>query len=189
MSEKYKIYDQDKAYFLTMTVVGWIDVFTRVNHKMAIINSLKHCQKEKGLVIYAYCLMPGHLHLIAQATEKVTLSDILRDFKKYTSKSIVKQIIDEPESRREWMLKQFYKAGEHLKGIKNYKFWQDGNHPIELSNNELIWQRLNYIHQNPVEEMIVKQPEDYMFSSARNYAGLDSLLDVELIDQKMITYR
>ena len=124
MSDKYKIFDHDKAYFLTLTVEGWIDVFTRKNHKMIIINSLKYCQKEKGLVLFGYCLMSNHMHLIARAEGKYTLSEILRDFKKYTSKEIVEQIINQPESRREWMLEYFKSAGKKIKGIKNYKLWQ-----------------------------------------------------------------
>jgi REP element-mobilizing transposase RayT len=88
MSEKYKIWDQNKAYFLTLTVVDWIDIFTRKNHKITLINSLRYCLEKKGLVIYGYCLMPSHLHLIVRAEDSDTLSDILRDFKKFTAKAI-----------------------------------------------------------------------------------------------------
>ena len=92
MSEKYKIRDIEKPHFLTLTVVGWIDVFTRKNHKLTIINSLKYCQKEKGLILFGYCLMPSHLHLIASVNGEGTLSEIMRDFKKFTSKVILQQI-------------------------------------------------------------------------------------------------
>ena len=101
MSDKYKIYNNDRAYFLTLTVVNWIDVFTRKNHKLTIVNSLKYCQKEKGLEIYGWCLMSNHLHLIVKAIGKYSLSEILRDFKKFTAKEIIKQIEEESESRRE----------------------------------------------------------------------------------------
>ena len=124
--------------------------------------------------------MPSHLHLIARAGGKYTLSDIMRDFKKYTSKAILQQIINQPESRREWMLEYFKKAGENYKAIKNYKFWQDGNHAEIIVSNKFFDQKLNYIHHNPVEELIVQKPEDYWFSSARNYAELDSFLDIVL---------
>ena len=180
MSDKYKMYDPERAYFLTLTVEGWIDVFTHKNHKLAIIDSLKYCQKEKGLEIFGYCLMTSHLHLIARAGGKYTLPDILRDFKKYTSKKIVQQIMDEPESRREWMLEYFKKTGENIKGIKNYKFWQNGNHAEVIVSNKFFDQKLNYIHNNPVEELLVEKPENYWFSSARNYAGLDGFINVIL---------
>jgi putative transposase len=188
MSNKYKIRDIDKAYFVTLTVINWIDVFTRKNHKQLLIDSLKYCQQNKGLVIFGWCLMPSHLHMICRAEENYTLSDILRDIKKYTSKSIVKQMEVEPESRREWMLDLFAKAREPLKRIKDYKFWQDGNHAVEIYGSNFLEQKLEYIHNNPVEEMIVTKPEDYLFSSARNYAEMDNLLDICLISRKWKIY-
>jgi REP element-mobilizing transposase RayT len=132
--------------------------------------------------------MPSHLHMIARAEGKYPLSDVLRDLKKFTSKAIVKQIESEPESRREWMLEQFAKAGEHLKRIKDYKFWQDGNQAKEIYSNQFLFEKLDYIHNNPVEEMIVARPEDYLFSTARNYASMDSVLDVCLITPELKTY-
>jgi putative transposase len=188
MSDKYKIRDIDKAYFVTLTVVDWIDVFTRKNHKQLMLESLSYCQKNKGLAIFGYCLMPSHLHLIAKAEGKYSLSDILRDLKKFTSKALVKQIEEESESRREWMLAHFSKAGEHLKRIKDYKFWQDGNQAKEIYSNQFLYEKLGYIHNNPVEEMIVSKPEDYLYSSARNYASLESLIEVCLITPELKTY-
>ena len=180
MSEKYKIWDQRKAYFLTMTVVGWIDVFIRNNLKMTVVNSLKYCQKEKGLEIFGYCLMSSHLHLIARADSNHLLSDIIRDFKKFTSKSVIAQIQTEPESRRDWMLEYFRSEGENDSGELHYKFWQEGNHPEEINTNNFFYEKLEYIHDNPVRELIVERPEDYLFSSARNYAGLNNYLEITL---------
>jgi len=181
MSTKYKAKDNDKAYFVTITTVNWVDVFTRLNHKTTIIDSLRYCQQQKGLEIYAYVLMPSHLHMICRAKEGFELSNIIRDFKKFTSKKIIQNIQDEPESRREWLLELFSKACEHLKREQEYKVWQDGYHAEEISSNKFIYQKLNYIHDNPVKDRIVEKPEDYLFSSARNYAELDALLDIELI--------
>lgn len=189
MSDKYKIWDQEGAYFLTLTVVGWVDIFTRKKYKLTIIDSLKYCQKDKGLELFGYCLMPNHLHMIARADGKNTLSDILRDFKKFTSKEIVKQIINEQESRREWMLDYFRKAGENLKGITNYKLWQNGNHAEKITSNNFFDIKLEYIHNNPVEEMIVERPEDYYFSSARNYAGLSNGIDIIIESVKQHGYK
>jgi REP element-mobilizing transposase RayT len=187
MSDKYKIFDQEKPYFLTMTVVGWIDIFTRKNHKMVLVDSLGYCQKEKGLVIFGFCLMPSHLHLIARSDGPNGLSDILRDFKKFTSKALIQQIQNEDESRRDWMLEYFRKAGENIKGIKNFKLWQDGNHAEVITSNSFFNEKLDYIHNNPVKELIVERPEDYYFSSARNYAGLNNFLDVVLESVKRRT--
>jgi len=116
------------------------------------------------------------------------LSDILRDFKTFTSKNIIKQIVDEPESRREWMLEYFSNACKQLTRNQKYKVWQDGNQAKEIFSTKFLYEKLNYIHQNPVENFIVEKPEDYLFSSARNYAGLDSNLNIVILACKLIIY-
>ena len=85
MSTKYKATTIGEAYFVTITTVGWIDIFTRPRQKYVLIKALQHCQKERGLEIYAYCIMSSHMHMLCKASEKETLSDVMRDFKKYTS--------------------------------------------------------------------------------------------------------
>jgi REP element-mobilizing transposase RayT len=182
MSTKYKATTTEEAYFITITTVGWIDVFTRLNQKGVIVNALNYCQKNKGLEIYAYCIMSSHIHIFCKATNGFILSDVLRDFKKFTSKKIIQTIIDEPESRREWMLEYFQKACHHLKREQHYKVWQDGYHAEHIYSNLFIKQKIDYIHNNPVKDKIVTLPEDYYFSSARNYAGLDNDLEVILLD-------
>ena len=106
------------------------------------------------------------------------MSNILRDFKKFTSKAIIKQIENESATRRDWMLKQFREACQDLKRNQTYKVWQDSNHAKIIYTNKFFFEKLNYIHNNPVADLLVANPEDYMFSSARNYAGLDNLLSV-----------
>jgi REP element-mobilizing transposase RayT len=182
MSTKYKARTTEEAYFITITTVGWIDIFTRLNQKYNIINALQYCQKKKGLEIYAYCIMHSHIHLMCKATNGFILSDVMRDFKKYTSKKIIQTIMNEPESRREWLLAYFEKACEHLKREQNYKVWQDGYHAEIIETNWFIKQKVNYIHNNPVKDKVVTLPEDYYFSSARNYAGLENDLDVIILD-------
>lgn len=181
MGIKNKIVD-GYAYFLTMTVVNWIDVFTRPVYKQIIVDSLKYNQDNKGLIIYAWCLMSNHLHLIAEADNNHNLSDILRDFKKFTSKAIVKEIQENPEeSRKKWMLSEFEFAGRYKSNIKNYKFWQEGNETKEIHTNSFLEQKLEYIHENPVTSEIVEIAEDYLYSSAKNYCGAEGLIDVVLI--------
>ena len=182
MSTKYKATSTEEAFFITITTVGWIDIFTRLNQKSCIINALSYCQQKKGLEIYAYCVMSSHIHMLCKGTNGFILSDIMRDFKKFTSKKIVKTIMEEPESRREWMLDQFEKACDHLKREQQYKVWQDGYHAELVETNWFIKQKVDYIHNSPVKEKTVSLPEDYYFSSARNYAGLENDLDVVLLD-------
>ncbi|MBC7749292.1 MAG: transposase [Methylotenera sp.] len=182
MSTKYKATTTEECYFITITTVGWIDVFTRLNQKYNIISALNYCQQNKGLEIYAYVIMSSHIHLLCKATDGFILSDVIRDFKKFTSKKILQICIEEPESRREWMLNYFQKACEHLKREQNYKVWQDGYHAELVETNWFIKQKVEYIHNNPVKDKTVSLPEDYYFSSARNYAGLDNDLEVILLD-------
>ncbi len=180
MGIKNKI-SEGYLYFLTMTVVDWVDVFTRPVYKNIITDSLKYCQKHKGLELYAWVLMTNHLHLIAAAQEGKNLSDILRDFKKFTSKAIVKAVQEEPESRREWLMYRFEFNGTWHPKTQEYKFWQDGNEAKELFSYTFCWQKLAYIHDNPVRAGIVEEAEHYLYSSARNYAGKPGLLDVIVI--------
>lgn len=182
MSTKYKATTTQEAYFVTITTVGWIDLFARLNQKYIIINALHYCQKNKGLEIYAYCIMSSHIHLFCKATNGFILFDVIRDFKKFTSKKNIKTIIEEPESRRKWLLDYFQKACQHLKRAQQYKVWQDGYHAEHIYSNSYIKQKIEYIHNNPVEEKIVTFPEDYYFSSARNYSRLENELDVLVIN-------
>ena len=137
MGQKNKIFDEYK-YFLTLTVVNWIDVFTRPIYKHIIVESLKFSQDRKGLIIYAWCLMSNHLHLIAGAKEGASLSGILRDFKKFTSKEIINAVKTANESRESWMLNIFEFAGRYNPKIKNYKFWQDGNEAKEIHTTAFL---------------------------------------------------
>ena len=114
MSTKYRFADKDGVYFTTSTVVGWADVFTRKEYKEILLHSTRHCQKEKGLILYSWCLMSNHVHLVISAKEH-NPSDILRDFKKYTSKQIIKAITEHPaESRKEWMLLYLRKLAKQI---------------------------------------------------------------------------
>jgi len=132
--------------------------------------------------------MSSHLHLIARAVGNQTLSEVLRDLKKFTAKSIVKELLEESESRREWILSRFRDKAKYLKRSENFKFWQDGNHAEVIYSPDFFYGKLEYIHNNPVKELIVSCPEDYYFSSARNYAGLDFVLPVVLETGKLIAY-
>ena len=183
MGFKYRI-TNDEIYFITITVVDWIDVFTRKELSEEILMSLKYCQQRKGLKIYAWCIMPSHLHLVVSVEQgENSLSDVMRDFKKFTSKKIVELVGQIAESRRDWLLRHFEYAGKYNPKIQGYQFWQEGLHPIELTTTKFIEQKINYIHQNPVEAGIVYRAEDYVLSSAAEYAGeVTGLLDVLVIE-------
>ena len=182
MSRKYKFDNPEGIYFISFATVGWIDVFTRRVYKDIVVESLCFCQKEKGLELFAWCIMTNHVHLIARAKDVFLLQDIIRDFKKYTSKKLLKAIQENnEESRKEWMLSIFKSAGEYNSNNTNYQFWRQDNNPIEVYSNSVIDQKLDYLHNNPVEEGIVEMAEEYIYSSARAYAGQKGLLEIEFL--------
>ncbi len=100
-TENYFIKDQNSVCCLTFTIVDWIDVFSRKEYKIVIVDSLNYCIGHKGLEVFAWCLMSNHLHLVCRAIEPARISDIIRDFKKFTAKTILDKIETEPESRRD----------------------------------------------------------------------------------------
>ena len=154
-------------YFITSTVIDWMDVFTRPAYKRIVVDSLKYCQANKG---------PFRV-FINQSTNQI--GDVLRDFKKFTSKAIVNAIQEnERESRKEWLLDRCWFRGVNDSKIKNYKFWQDGSYIECIHSYDFYKEKLNYLHMNPVKQEIVEKPEDYVYSSARNYCGLSGLIDV-----------
>jgi REP element-mobilizing transposase RayT len=181
MSRKYKFGDSRKLYFVSYATVNWIDVFIRNEYRNIMLNSFRYCQEKKGLEIYAYCIMTSHIHMII-SSEQNRLENIIRDLKSYTSTQMRSAIDHNPiESRKEWMMWMMKRAGLKNSNNNDYQFWQQNNHPIELYNFEMTKQKLDYIHNNPVEAGFVSKPEDWLYSSAQNYCGMDSLIDVILI--------
>jgi REP element-mobilizing transposase RayT len=177
------------SYYLTMTIIGWADVFTRKRNKETIIESLRYCIQHKGLNIYAYCLMTNHLHMIVNTDDPFELRDTIRDFKKYTSKQLIFNIRNHSESRRAVFLSLFASAAAQTSKNKNFKVWQSGNHAIELYSEKFVWEKLTYIHQNPVKDLYVKNEEDWFYSSASNYHGLESALEeVVCLHPRLRTY-
>ena len=153
-------------YFITLTVVGWIDVFTRQRYNDIIIKNLLYCVDKKGLELYAYVIMPSHIHLIARSP-KENLNEILRDLKSFTAKEIIKLIENEQaESRKEWLLHMFKYHAEFQKQNSGYMFWQKTNHPIELNYPQIIDQKIEYIHNNPVAAGYVNDSASWYYSSA-----------------------
>lgn len=146
MSELRKANIPSATYFITLTVVGWIDVFTRKEYTDEIVKNLKFCQEKKDLEIFAYVIMPSHIHLVCRRN-KGLLSELLRDFKSFTAKQLLKLIAENPqESRKEWLMYMFkFFANRHAQNSE-FMFWQKTNHPTELFSADIIEQKVDYIH-------------------------------------------
>ena len=162
MSRKYKFKNPEGIYFISYSVIRWIDVFTRNLYRDILLDSFMFCQEKKGLRIHAYIIMTNHVHMIISTTEGYFLENTMRDLKKFTSTEIIKAIRDNPkESRKEWLLQAFAEEGKQNSNNTSNQFWQQDNHPIELYNNKMIEQKLNYLHDNPVESGFVIKQADY----------------------------
>jgi REP element-mobilizing transposase RayT len=186
MSQAYRISDQYSAYFMTFQIVGWVDLFTRKAYRDIVIESLKYCQNNKGLNLYAFVIMSNHIHLLA-SNEKGDMSGFIRDFKSFTGKQFRDFIENENESRKDWLKIVFSYFGK-LKSNQQNQIWTHENHAEHIYSQKFIEQKVNYIHNNPVKNGIVEKPEDYLYSSARNYADLESLIDVIKVDFVWKTY-
>ncbi|ADB39363.1 REP-associated tyrosine transposase [Spirosoma linguale] len=181
MSEGYIIRDSAATHFLTLQVIDWVDVFTRRIYRDMVLESLSYCRHKKGLLIYGYVIMSNHVHLMVQARDE-NLPDVLRDLKKFTANRIIKEISSsDTESRSDGMLKRFEFAAQRHVRNSVHQFWTHENHPIEITSTKFLNQKLNYIHENPVRAGWVEEPQEYLYSSARNYGGRTGLIDIDLL--------
>ncbi len=141
--------------------------------------SIDYCRRKKGMEVYAYCFMPSHVHFVFRSTNDDP-SGLIRDFKGYTSRKITQAIEENPkESRKEWLLWMFEKAGKRNVTVSKMQFWQQHNKPIELWTDKVILQKINYIHNNPVKSGFVTDPIDWKYSSARNYQDDHTVLEID----------
>ncbi len=190
MSRNYKFYNPEGLYFVSFAVVNWIDVFTRNEYKEIVLETIDYSMKNKGMKVYAWCIMTNHVHLIFGVSEPNKPELVLGDIKRFTSKKLIEAISTNPkESRREWLIEQFINAGKSSSNTTKHQFWQHDNKPIELWSNSVIKQKVDYIHNNPVKEGYVFAAHEYLYSSAIDYAGGQGLLKgIEVIDQVNIRF-
>ena len=179
-ADGYRIRNQEHTHFLTFTVVGWIDIFSRQCYRDLIIESINFCIKEKGLQVGAYVIMTNHIHFIWTA-KNGNLSNLIRDFKRHTSSGIYQQIIEEPESRRHWLLHLFKFYGKRTNANEHFKIWTGNNHPEEIYSDDFLKTKLDYIHDNPVRAGIVSEPPHYIYSSAASYEGKQGLIHIQFL--------
>jgi REP element-mobilizing transposase RayT len=179
MSRKYKFHNKSGLYFVSFATVNWIDVFTRQVYFDVLVESINYCRNEKGMALYCYCFMPSHVHFIFRSKNDQPM-ELLRDFKKHTSKKVIETIEANPqESRKEWLLWMFERAGKKQGNVMKYQFWQHHNKPIELWSEKVIKQKVNYIHNNPVKSGFVTNAVDWKYSSARNFEEDNTVLNID----------
>jgi putative transposase len=179
-ADGYKIRDQGGLHFVTFTVVGWIDLFSRKLYRDIFLENLQYCRTNKNLKVGAYVMMTNHIHLIVQS-DTSKLSDTIRDVKSYSTKRFLKAINAEPESRREWLLYMFSFYANNTNRNDEFKIWTGNNHPEQITSKDFLISKLNYIHENPVRSGMVAKPEDYIYSSASNYVNGSGFFEIDFL--------
>ncbi len=178
MRSRYKILiNNDKLYFLTISIVEMIPIFTNSEYMNIIIENFKFYQKNQQLKIYSYVIMDNHLHIIT--SHKNNLIQKIQNFKSFTAKEILKQLQTDKRKLILNILKQFKKD---YKTESSYQLWQEGNFPKQIQNIEMFNQKVEYIHYNPVRRGLVSNELHWVYSSAKNFAGLEVNFEVDKLD-------
>lgn len=181
MGRAYKFNNPDGIYFVSFSVVNRISIFIYDSYCDMIIENLKFSQRNKGLKLYAFCIMPNHIHLLFSSKEGAP-GKFIQSFKSVTAKSILKEISSSKKDRRQKWLEWMFQNETKNHPTSKYQFWQHDNHPIEVWSNKFIDQKINYIHMNPVKAGLVDKEFYWKYSSARNYMMEDySIIKIEML--------
>ncbi|MEW6657523.1 MAG: transposase [Thermodesulfobacteriota bacterium] len=176
MRTRYRIIEDSHPYFLTCTIIEWLPVFTRKPYFEIIIDSLKYCRERKGLKIFAYVVLDNHLHLVAHGER---LPETIKEFKSFTAQGIIKLATEEG---KDWLLNQFKFFKARHKQESRHQVWQEGFHPQLVISEEMLSQKVEYIHDNPVKAGLVERAEDWLYSSAKNYLGQAGMLEIDVLE-------
>lgn len=188
MRSRYNI-KEEGTYFVTSTLLDWVNLFADEKFANIVVEELKFRIAKKELLLYAYVIMPNHFHLIISSD---SIPSVMRSIKSYTAKKIIRELeliansINNGASRAagnyslnsmqcKTLLKLFEKNKLHSKSDSNYQVWQEGYHPKLILTDDEFGQKINYIHNNPVKKGFVGHPEEWKYSSYRNYYGIDDL--------------
>lgn len=169
---RYRVVKPDSPHFLTATVVNWLPLFASRSIVQILLDSLTYLQENERMTVYAYGILENHLHLVAEAND---LSKEMGNFKSFTAR----RIIDTLKQRNAGHILQqlsFHKLRH--KEDSDYQVWQEGSHPQLIQGTEMMRQKVEYIHNNPIKRGYVDRPEHWRYSSARNYLGQPGLLTV-----------
>lgn len=182
---------KETCRFITFQTVDWVDVFIRPVYKQVIVHSLNHFIESKGLIVYAWCLMTHHLHLLARSNGSAAIADLEAAYKSFTTAKLLEAIETEPGIRKEWILNRFREPGPMAGLINNYQVWENdtgAGRDMYVKRTGLLLEHIEHIHQNPVRDKIVDTPSEYLYSSARDYTGIPGLVritKIPVIEQRL----
>lgn len=170
----YKVYETEYPYYMTCSIVDWLPIFSIPAVTRKVLESLTYFQKKHEFTLYAYVIMENHFHLIAQSPD---LQKHMRSFKSYTARQIIDHIKMNGHNHYQQKLRSL-KLEHHTDS--DFQLYFEGYHPKKVVGDKMMNQKVSYIHQNPVKRGYVDMPEDWRYSSARDYAGERGLIPVTL---------
>ena len=174
MRSRYRIYESHAPHFVTGTIVGWLPIFTTTARCDILVQAMEYCRTHKHLKIHAWVILENHFHAIVAAPD---LSRALADLKRHTARRIVEQLEAE---RCDWLLHQLRHHRLAHKTESIHQVWQEGSHPQAIVSDEIMLQKLEYLHNNPVKRGLVASPEHWRYSSAHEWlAGATPVLRVD----------
>ncbi len=169
---RYRFGEPKYPHFMTCTIVGWLPVFTRPESVKIIFDSWEFLHAQDRMSIMGYVILENHLHLIAVGDD---LSKEMGDFKSFTARKIIDLL---KASNAKTILRPLRYEKAHHKKDRAYQVWQEGSHPETIRTEQMLRQKLEYIHYNPVMRGYVDKPEHWRYSSVRNYLGMPALTPV-----------
>lgn len=170
---RYVITEPDKPHFLTCTVMEWLPVFIHPGAAQIIFDSWSYLKANQGMRLYGYVVMENHLHFVARAPR---LDKCLAGFKSFTARNLIDYLRQHQTDR---LLDRLRFAKRAHKTDREYQFWQEGIHAELILSETMMRQKLEYIHNNPVKRGYVDRSEHWRYSSARNYAGEEALIEID----------
>ncbi|MBN2202396.1 hypothetical protein JW777_10610 [bacterium] len=175
--KKFQVHPEETSfYFTTCTITDWLPVFQEDKYFGIVIESLNYCRANKGLFLLAYVIMPTHLHLVTTNEGWTNLSNIMRDFRQYTSRGIRNLL----ESDNRFLFLDLFRKSAVSRPNQEYKVWSDDFHPVALKCPHWVKQKIEYIHHNPVRKGFVENCEQWKYSSARNWLlEDDSIIEID----------
>ena len=177
MRSRYRFEDGRGLYLVTSSIIEFIPVFISQQYCQIITNSFEYCRNNKEVEIIAYVVMPNHFHALIYSED---LSGKVRSIKRYTAKQIIKQA---ESDKKEWLLNQFQYYKKDYKTNSSHQVWQEGAHPQLMQNLDMVEQKINYIHHNPVRNGLVQEPDDWVYSSASNYSDNKGIIEIDKIEE------
>ena len=175
MRSRYKFLTDNDFYFITITTVEWIPIFTRAKYCDMFIESLRYCRQNKPMKTHAFVLLDNHAHMVVSGKN---LSKVFKEFKSFTAREVIRLARFED---RVWLLNQLSFWKKKYKTDSDHQVWQEGVHPQLIANEKMLRQKIEYIHDNPVKAGLVEKPEHWVYSSASNYILGRGILEVELL--------